>query len=82
MKLDLFGTEYDPSGAPVPKAKFEGELKCIMDGCDRKIRTHPYCNMHYQRWIKHGDPLKINRVQRISSNNVKEILDTGRFLEK
>jgi hypothetical protein len=31
--------------------------KCIVDGCDRPLRTREYCNAHYKRMLRHGDPL-------------------------
>lgn len=30
---------------------------CNVDGCGRKHSACGYCNMHYQRLIKHGDPI-------------------------
>lgn len=32
---------------------------CIIDGCDRTIAnvTNGWCSAHYQRYLKHGDPL-------------------------
>lgn len=31
---------------------------CTVDGCDTKCRngTSPYCEKHYSRWKRHGDP--------------------------
>lgn len=30
---------------------------CSIDGCNRPFRARTWCNMHYQRWDRHGDPL-------------------------
>jgi hypothetical protein len=30
---------------------------CVIEGCGRVINGHGYCDKHYQRWVKYGDPL-------------------------
>ena len=30
---------------------------CTIGDCEKPSRTRSWCNMHYQRWLKHGDPL-------------------------
>ena len=32
--------------------------QCSVDGCDKGVHgRHEWCNVHYRRWLKHGDPL-------------------------
>lgn len=35
----------------------KSDRKCSIEGCENKHRARGWCNMHHQRWIKHGDPL-------------------------
>jgi hypothetical protein len=38
------------------------ERFCVMDGCDRALApptAHGLCSPHYQRWLRHGDPLYV-----------------------
>lgn len=30
---------------------------CSIEGCDRPVKTRGWCNAHYLRWRRHGDPL-------------------------
>jgi hypothetical protein len=32
------------------------ERTCTVDGCQRPVYARGWCNPHYQRWRKHGDP--------------------------
>ena len=40
------------------------QRRCSIEGCDGSVKTREWCDMHYKRWWKHGDPLKTlrNRV--------------------
>jgi hypothetical protein len=37
---------------------------CDVEGCDRKHMSRGWCDMHWKRWRKHGDPTKIVNVGR------------------
>jgi hypothetical protein len=30
---------------------------CTISGCDRTVFGHGFCQMHYRRWYRYGDPL-------------------------
>lgn len=30
---------------------------CTIEGCDKPARKRGWCNMHYEKWRRHGDPL-------------------------
>lgn len=33
------------------------DLACKIDWCDKPARTRGWCQAHYRRWQRHGDPL-------------------------
>jgi hypothetical protein len=33
-----------------------GDATCSISGCDKKRYGHGWCNMHWSRWRRHGDP--------------------------
>jgi hypothetical protein len=33
------------------------EMRCAIDGCDRALFAKGFCNSHYKRMRRHGDPL-------------------------
>lgn len=40
------------------------ERTCSIDGCSKKYFGRSYCNMHYSRWRRNGDPLNAGRAIR------------------
>ena len=32
---------------------------CAVDGCGNNVKKRDWCEAHYKRWWKHGDPLAI-----------------------
>lgn len=33
---------------------------CGLDGCTAPTKAHGWCHRHYQRWLRHGDPLTVH----------------------
>jgi len=36
-------------------------FRCSVDGCERTRAAHGFCQMHYQKWKRYGDPLRVVR---------------------
>ena len=34
---------------------------CVIDDCDNNIHAQNFCLKHYKRFLKHGDPLKLDK---------------------
>lgn len=32
-------------------------MVCLVDGCSKPPHLRGWCNSHYKRWLRHGDPL-------------------------
>jgi hypothetical protein len=44
---------------------------CKINDCDKKRNCQGYCNKHYLRWIRHGDPLYRSKVAKNEWKGVK-----------
>lgn len=44
-------------------------LPCSVDGCEGRVIARGYCNTHYRRWNRYGDPEKTMRVQAYSGES-------------
>jgi hypothetical protein len=51
---------------------FMWKKECKIDGCDDPVRARGWCNKHWTRWWKYGDPLVIFK-RHISGRACKEI---------
>ena len=37
---------------------------CSIEGCDKRAKVRGWCDKHYRRWKRHGDPTKMVRAER------------------
>lgn len=40
-----------------------GPKTCVVEGCGRPVKTRGWCEAHYERWRRHGDPLAAGPVR-------------------
>ena len=47
------------------------ETICGIEGCKRQGKKRGWCAMHYERWLRHGDPSFRKRVVMIGSSEIE-----------
>lgn len=47
----------------------EEKKKCSIEGCESEVKSWGWCNKHYVRWRKHGDPLFVHPDHLIGATN-------------
>lgn len=52
MSLHILG-QYTRSGKNYRRDEHQ---ICAVDSCQRKVERRDWCNPHYRRWVKYGDP--------------------------
>lgn len=74
-------TDIDPGrGQPDEKVDMP-KSKCNVEACDSSARSRGWCNLHYQSWLRHGDPLTARRVSRATVCGV-EGCDQPRYQDR
>ena len=48
---------------------------CSVENCDNKMKARGWCQAHYSRWQKHGDPRLGGSRRRPGGMSIEEILD-------
>lgn len=46
---------------------------CSVDGCESPLECRGWCNKHYLRWRKYGDPLKLRERPTCSIQGCEEV---------
>ena len=48
---------------------------CSIDGCGRRHYGHGWCQMHWRRWYKHGDPLAVVGNSKPLEDRLQRMID-------
>lgn len=54
--------------------------KCLVDDCDRLEHRRGFCNKHYRRWIKYGDP-EITKYERVEAGLPQKFVEEALLTE-
>lgn len=62
--------------APYRRSAMPNPRICSIDGCGKPQSSRGYCNPHYQRWVRHGDPLKGTQAKSVRGTIQKYFFET------
>ena len=51
----------------------QGRSICSIDGCENYVRGHGFCNRHYLRYKRYGDPLAFKERQKVPRSKNRKV---------
>jgi hypothetical protein len=70
--LSLVGSSNELGCVTMPRRLV---LACSIKGCSRPRKSHGWCEMHYYRWRRHGDPLVVIKPRKRLNKDFWEFVD-------